>query len=1220
MPRQLSLGDVKKILEKGKVDTGLLKDMDAIMGLAVLLAPMAIGAAPVAIAVIVEVLKERDALIKAGQAILDHLKGHGEGDEVAKLQRLETAHVLITYTAFFDSVSAMVPEAWDALTKAVEIEPAADVARMLEKAAWKGELPASAGDPATALPHPVETIEERKRRLYGFYAGLTTALLDLLETFKIFSADAGNVFATVRDKPVEFIYSVIHRYEAQYVELAKSFPEFYIWTELRRQQAVESTLRSIDIGFESLKQTIEEIRTREATETMKSLLRRYEHNLNRPILDLETEGLSSPTRQEIFIPQEFRAIRARHKESLESEDRWKEISSRSDLGPFLLSCLKSPYTETKPILILGQPGSGKSLLTTALSAQIGAEFDVIRVELRNVEADAEIHAQIEEAVERDTRGGDISWPQLRKVLIRTPVIVFDGYDELLQATGRTHAGYLKKLANFQEYEKEQDRPVHVIVTSRITLIDGAQLPGEVTVVRLEPFDFERQKKWIEVWNRKNETFFADPSRRTEPFELPQDSQIRELARQPVLLMMLALYDSEQNKLGQSKRLSRTRLYDNLIRDFVRREKTRDSEFLELEHDAAAEQIDAEVKRLGVAAVGMLNRNALSLGAPDLEADFKAFNLGKSATQDDRRALGERGLFGRFFFVVKSETSAKTSAEMAYEFLHATFGEFLAADLLATQIIDTCYSLAVASSADREDYLKNPHHLQRRWFEGLMKAPLMIRPAVVEMFAEWLPQKAGDRKDKVVGAFDQLVREHLKMILDGNALPSHFDQLPLMGHAAIYSLNLVILRAALGTFSIEDSVLSEQTDVARGWDRLTHLWRSWFSFDALSTLSELILARREGNKIEVRKDSRHVGATKLERISALARALADNTLIGLSHFFIRHVDASDMDAIEEYLRAEEIDIHPYFQFRKLDVPVTDENRGAYVDFIEGWDGLATSDLWRKAVSILAADPDSGIQWRALPTVREMRSSTVPLIRSTLTLADTGEFSYHLMSSVSKDALEKQTESQLIETAEQAIQMGDVELAGEVYAKLLGISALTVGRSDFRWRNTVLRLARLLRKNDDLSVLMLTPRLDTVANIIEELSAVIAFGSDPKRLHEKLPEIFPKLNIRQPQFAHLMAIYKQLPSLADADIARTLEVLANAEDLPADVIIAILDLVPAMKNPFGDDVRKGILLMYADHFPADKIGELSLASLPAARRVLPLLIHEGVQQKFDEFLSS
>jgi hypothetical protein len=38
MIRQLRLAQVKKVLEKGNVDSGLLKEMDALMGVVVLLA------------------------------------------------------------------------------------------------------------------------------------------------------------------------------------------------------------------------------------------------------------------------------------------------------------------------------------------------------------------------------------------------------------------------------------------------------------------------------------------------------------------------------------------------------------------------------------------------------------------------------------------------------------------------------------------------------------------------------------------------------------------------------------------------------------------------------------------------------------------------------------------------------------------------------------------------------------------------------------------------------------------------------------------------------------------------------------------------------------------------------------------------------------------------------------------------------------------------------
>src|SRR4051812_33186763 len=122
MPRQYTLAHVKSLLEKGKVDTGLLKEMDVLMGVAALLAPLAVGLPPGTIHVVVEALGQRGALVKAGELLLEKLKGFGAGDEVAQSERLESAHVLITYTAFFDTVSEMVPGVWKNLPSFIETE------------------------------------------------------------------------------------------------------------------------------------------------------------------------------------------------------------------------------------------------------------------------------------------------------------------------------------------------------------------------------------------------------------------------------------------------------------------------------------------------------------------------------------------------------------------------------------------------------------------------------------------------------------------------------------------------------------------------------------------------------------------------------------------------------------------------------------------------------------------------------------------------------------------------------------------------------------------------------------------------------------------------------------------------------------------------------------------------------------------------------------------
>ena len=206
-----------------------------------------------------------------------------------------------------------------------------------------------------------------------------------------------------------------------------------------------------------------EISRRNASDTMASLQRRHELNLDRPIFDRELDGLSFPARREIFVPQEYRALRARTGDRLENEENWANASRRDDLGPFLVSCLESPYTENKPILILGQPGSGKSLLTHVLTVQLASEFDVIRVELRNVDVRTQRSIpRLSSPWSARRRAPSFHGRTCGKSLPEMPWYILDGFDELLQATsGRTHAGYLRKVAEFQANESALGRVVRL---------------------------------------------------------------------------------------------------------------------------------------------------------------------------------------------------------------------------------------------------------------------------------------------------------------------------------------------------------------------------------------------------------------------------------------------------------------------------------------------------------------------------------------------------------------------------------------------------------------------------------------------------------------------------------------------------------------------------------------------------------------------------------------
>ena len=69
-------------------------------------------------------------------------------------------------------------------------------------------------------------------------------------------------------------------------------------------------------------------------------------------------------------------------------------SGARDACCFLAGYLTLPAAQEAPLILLGQPGSGKSVLTRILAARLpAADFLPVRVELRQVPAEADLQAR-----------------------------------------------------------------------------------------------------------------------------------------------------------------------------------------------------------------------------------------------------------------------------------------------------------------------------------------------------------------------------------------------------------------------------------------------------------------------------------------------------------------------------------------------------------------------------------------------------------------------------------------------------------------------------------------------------------------------------------------------------------------------------------------------------------------------------------------------------------
>jgi len=970
------------IKKQGKDDPKLLEAVDSLLGLAFICSPVVLGPAAAAL---LPTLAVKNELVKIGRSIFGKFTKKNDEDYGLRDETMRTAYGLLVFTSFFDALDARIPDAFRNEIGLLNSEKT-----FLEKCGAKkpsthkpSEAVCDVHDAPVstvilAFPHPTETLTEQCARQGKLWKQMSQGFLEFVQKLPFWeNADEKKRAALIAglDKLEE---EAAKRFEAQYFELARKFEDFAVWANLQAHKGTKALIgelsdyvkqhaklsagneTSIDVGFTKLRQAVlsipETLRTEQATEITESFNKHYQARINEPIIEDKDIGdenaprLSFPKIRDAFVPQAFRVLRQAGSRSrrLEDEATWNALPRRGDLGAFLLSYLSSPYSVEAPLLILGHPGSGKSLLTTILSAQLmSKQFCAIRVPLREVNADADIQTQIEEFIKRISGVSFDSWIKLRSLFKNCPpVVILDGYDELLQASGQVFASYIMEAQRFQQHQTEQGWPVRIIITSRVTLIDKAAVPAGSTIVRLLEFDEYQRECWSAIWNKANAGYFRDA--KIEKFALPSEKdkgaeKILILAEQPLLLLMLALYDSQGNQLRTSKGLDRTKLYDSLLRRFVVRERGKEKGFNDGKVKEREKALTIEMQRLGVAALGMYNRRKVHILSAELDDDLAFFKLEREVAAKSGRALSQADLLlGSFFFVHKSKAQHSSGAKdtheesSAFEFLHNTFGEFLTADFIIRRAVAQVQALRAAEENEAlrsmlDKMMGTADGFERDWFASLVYTPLFTRPVILEMIREWAPHVLKDHsltEDAFVETLDKIVLNQTKRLLSKREMPQimrketaqegyrvPFGDHPLVGHIAIYSINLVLLRLVAGKapFDFNESEIASHDDGTRPWDRLMHIWRSWFSLGNLNGLTAVMLAERNKSKIRVSARSKFQAEEtkgRLQEFYNVAISLGDDVSACIAGFHLFDPTKESFECLlklEEMLNSEGLDI-------------------------------------------------------------------------------------------------------------------------------------------------------------------------------------------------------------------------------------------------------------------------------------------------------------------------
>jgi energy-coupling factor transporter ATP-binding protein EcfA2 len=689
----------------------------------------------------------------------------------------------------------------------------------------------------------------------------------------------------IKDK---FTENAFLQYNAYLINFSIEFPEFALWVDLSLKQkmvkelnaslsqltesdrileqsfikSVETIVKKIEslhdqsfcknTGFPSLLKTYEDLFKRQSEhllsqqniksrENIQAHQNQIKAELDKPLIDNDdVDDIVYPKIKDIYISQGFEAItyhKKRHGRAFLSPEFWqKNAKNGENIGNELLETLVDPNYCGRPIIILGNPGAGKSMLSKMFAGALAETTDFIPflIKLRNVATGTtNISEHIAKGLSKSIENiNDINWIDWAKEFRdRIPVIILDGFDELMRFSQSELNNYLNAIKEFQETALSHGICTRVILTSRIAVMQDVSIPEHTRIIKLKGFDQARKALWISIWNQhqKKEGY---------QFVLPENDNIQQLAQEPLLLFMLGVYDFESSALqhmAQTGNFSQSKLYDSLLDNFALRQLEKNDKY----RNATTEQKKAEEElfrlRLGMIALLMFLNDTTHKDIHNLNDELDTFELNSSTIQKEN-------ILGGFFFIHENKSVTEGEVERYnYEFLHKTFGEFLAADFMLR---------VTAKQYDIRSREKLASDTTFRFCFGYNW--LHKHGNILNFLMEHCPTLITYPGDMATFIIENNIKKELK-----NLFNKGFQGFPVsdfiilkphevIDHLAIYSQNLVFLwRAVTGNrpkfsfelFDIHDSIANEPAETVKYeaqdrnelnknkilWKRLCNLW-------------------------------------------------------------------------------------------------------------------------------------------------------------------------------------------------------------------------------------------------------------------------------------------------------------------------------------------------------------------------------------------------------------
>lgn len=820
-----------------------------------------------ALSSILAIIVQKGKILDAAKRVIEILR-NGDPSYMDKYERMMGAYAILWIASFFDAFERIIP---DEMLKKIQL--ATEEKKVLANTLYHNGL-----FPEDEITYPSlsYSIDEVYDRLGKIYTKMTERLRSFIYDLSFLEKAEEKDICVLEDRLHKLPQAAIETFRDQYLTLYAHYVEFAAFVDLEKERErnaiyaqsvlevkdlIELRTNNILMNSSRNESRIEKMllslgetqRENEVKSIVDNIKRKYKKVIGRSIVDKDRNEnhLEYPSIEESFIPQNYQLQECTSRDMrFELESLWQNCKIQRDMSNFWLQYLFDYQSISRLLLILGDPGSGKSRLTEIVSATVSSDAElVIRIPLREYvyyisKKDDEYDDYIERIIcKQIKKDGDPYEERIRSFKwitgtnpSRPVTLIFDGYDEIQQATGQPYSTFLNDLSEFQTHCWEEGRPVRIVVTSRRTLIDKADIPLQTLVMKLLPFETEQKQQWIDIWNSKNHNILRAAN--LNDFMLPEgDEKIQELASQPLLLLMLAIYDADfekkRNVLQEAKEetgntLNRAHLYNDLIRRFIHRElckgkKGKADTYKEIkEKDRKEEMVDAEIEKLGIAALGMFIREKLWITVSELDNDFGMLDA-EMTIYEAYKPLDAGEIFpGSFFFIhdatinedayYEEHDQEKTEyndyltnykKDSSFVFLHKTFYEFLVADYILNKFYKRII-MHEMGNGKKDKYKDAIFSIDKQLFIALNGSPLCAEPEITTMIIEWCTQKQSQllmKKEvnlgqQLVSMIEDMIEENTERIkkgtynIDKNAslLPDRTSQ----QQNSLYILNLITL--------------------------------------------------------------------------------------------------------------------------------------------------------------------------------------------------------------------------------------------------------------------------------------------------------------------------------------------------------------------------------------------------------------------------------------------